>query len=169
MTLTLPSLNSDLVFGLDRVADGFVALDQHWRITCINRGGAHIIGSEDFDSGHRPFLDAIHPEDRPRVKNIIQQLFTGRMHQAETRMCVEYRIIRPEGQIRWIKLHAFPISDAQGGISSICGVLWDITDSKTNEAQQHLLVEAGRILPSSLDYKTTLRNVADLVIPRFAI
>jgi PAS domain S-box-containing protein len=46
--------------------------------------------------------------------------------------------------------------------------LSDITERKAAERRQTLLVEAGRILGSSLDYQATLTSVCGLVVPVFA-
>ena len=55
----------------------------------------------------RSFLDAIHPEDRPRVLDAIN---------ARTKTAVPYelecRVLRPDGAVRWIRDRAFPVHDA---------------------------------------------------------
>lgn len=48
------------------------------------------------------FLDAVHPEDRPRVTAAFEVEQTGRGFNQE------YRIIQPDGSVRWIHARAFP-------------------------------------------------------------
>ncbi|MEA3339882.1 MAG: PAS domain S-box protein [Chloroflexota bacterium] len=48
---------------------------------------------------------------------------------------VEYRIVRPDGSIRWIRNRAFPIWDAQGKLDRITGVAEDITEHKRVERE----------------------------------
>ena len=89
------------------------------------------------------WLEAIHPDDRPRVATAMQQT------QAEGRYCEQYRIIRPDGTIRWIEDRAFPVKDHAGRIARIAGVAQDITDRIEAEtslrASEARLMEAQRI------------------------
>ncbi|MBD0305463.1 MAG: PAS domain-containing protein [Nitrospiraceae bacterium] len=50
--------------------------------------------------------------------------------QAGGRYSEEYRIVRPDGSIRWIRDRAFPVRDASGAVYRIAGVAEDITKSK---------------------------------------
>jgi PAS domain S-box-containing protein len=75
------------------------------------------------------WLDAIHPEDRPRV------LEAARTRQATSEYNEEYRIVRPDGSIRWISDRAFPIRDESGRTYRIAGVAQDITERKLAESQ----------------------------------
>lgn len=73
----------------------------------------------------RSWLDAIHPEDRDRV------LAAELSKQVPGLYKEEYRIIRPDGSIRWIQDRAFPICDASGAVYRIAGIAEDITERKT--------------------------------------
>ena len=68
--------------------------------------------------------DTIHPDDRAstREKNA-QGLLAGKYE-------FEYRIVRPDGSIRWIETKGFPVRDAAGKIVRIAGVASDITEPK---------------------------------------
>jgi PAS domain S-box-containing protein len=76
----------------------------------------------------RNWLEAIHPDDRPRV------LEAATTKQASGEYDVEYRIIRPDGQERWIRDRAFPIRDENGNVHRIAGIADDITDRKRADA-----------------------------------
>jgi len=69
------------------------------------------------------FLNTIHPEDRPAVEKAIPNKKLGEYD-------IEYRIIRPDGDIRWIHDRAFPIQNEQGDIYRIAGIAQDITEQK---------------------------------------
>jgi PAS domain S-box-containing protein len=75
------------------------------------------------------FFETIHPEDRRRLG-----LVPGRQepipHPFEEGGEVEYRIIRPDGTIRWIRDRAFPVRDEQGRVQRIAGLAADITERK---------------------------------------
>lgn len=46
---------------------------------------------------------------------------------------LEYRIVRPDGSVRWIHDRAFPIRDASGRVYRIAGIAEDITERKSVE------------------------------------
>src|SRR5947207_15616909 len=80
----------------------------------------------------RSFLDSIHPDDRDRVIAAISK-------QPDENYDEEYKIIRPDGTIRWIRDRAFPIKDTNGIVYRICGIAGDITKSKKSEHDLRLL------------------------------
>ncbi|WP_292730721.1 PAS domain S-box protein [Nostoc sp. JL31] len=77
---------------------------------------------EDLYHNYSNWLDAIHPEDRQRVEiELIEQIRTGQYDH-------KYRIIRPDGSIRWIRDRAFPIKNELGELVRIAGIAEDITE-----------------------------------------
>ncbi|HET9708313.1 MAG TPA: PAS domain S-box protein, partial [Gemmatimonadales bacterium] len=77
----------------------------------------------------RAWLEAIHPEDRERVlQAALTQQAAGTYHE-------EYRIVRPDGSVRWIKDRAFPVRGPDGQVSRIAGIAEDITDRRALEEQ----------------------------------
>ncbi|GJL50575.1 MAG: hypothetical protein NPIRA01_18020 [Nitrospirales bacterium] len=72
------------------------------------------------------FLEAVHPDDRKRIQLAIPKQIQGTYHES-------YRVIRPDGSIRWIESRAFPIKNEEGDIYRIAGIEEDITDRKRVE------------------------------------
>ncbi|MFP4298774.1 MAG: PAS domain S-box protein [Spirulinaceae cyanobacterium] len=73
------------------------------------------------------WLDSVLPEDR---EIIIQ----GRdRHLQGQSVELEYRIMRPDGEIRWIGDRAFPILDRRGRIIRAAGIAEDMTERKRAE------------------------------------
>ena len=70
------------------------------------------------------WVDAIHPEDRSRVQD------AALTKQAHGKYDEVYRIIRPNGSVRWIQDRAFPIQDESGTVFRLVGVAEDITERK---------------------------------------
>jgi len=66
---------------------------------------------------------SIHPEDRQRVVEVMER-------DREHGFAVEYRIMRPDGSIRWIWDRGFPIKDEAGRVYRLAGIAEDITDRK---------------------------------------
>ncbi|MCC6930918.1 MAG: PAS domain S-box protein [Gemmatimonadaceae bacterium] len=73
------------------------------------------------------WMEAIHPDDRERIER------AAREQQAQGTYDEEYRIVRPDGEIRWIHDHAYPVRDESGVVTRIAGVAEDITERRTLE------------------------------------
>jgi PAS domain S-box-containing protein len=67
------------------------------------------------------WIETIHPEDRERAFQTTESVLRG-----ET-VIREYRIVRPDGSMRYIHATVFPILDDNGGVQRIGGVARDIT------------------------------------------
>ena len=76
------------------------------------------------------FMDAVHPEDRERVKSEIAAARAQGIPWSH-----EYRIIKPDGAVRWIQDRGFPVRDDQGRVILFTGVATDVTERKALEAQ----------------------------------
>lgn len=74
------------------------------------------------------WLDAVHAEDRERVAQSINKQNSGEHSE-------EYRIMRPDGTLRWIRDRAFPIRDSAGQVIRVVGVAEDITDRRRLECE----------------------------------
>ena len=72
------------------------------------------------------FLQAVHPDDQERLQLAIPKQIDGSYHET-------YRIVRPDGSIRWIESRAFPIKNEDGEVYRIAGIEEDITNQKRAE------------------------------------
>jgi PAS domain S-box-containing protein len=77
-------------------------------------------------------------------------------------------MLRGSGYWRWVRVKALPVFDAEGEPVLAINVMEDVTEEREAAEAQRFLAEAGRILSSSLDYDTTITNVARLAVPRVA-
>jgi PAS domain S-box-containing protein len=125
------------------------------------------------------FLDPIHQQDRERVIATFEKQRLGEPIE------VEYRIIRPDGTVRWIRSRAFPVWDELGKLHRIVGIAEDITkqkqtDQALREREKELEIKTSslkevnaalRVLLKRRDEdkeeleKKLLFNVKDLVVP----
>jgi PAS domain S-box-containing protein len=78
---------------------------------------------ESVYASPRDWIDAIHPEDRERVLQAAQA-------QASGTYAEEYRIVRPDGEVRWIRDRAFPVFRNEREVYRIAGLAEDITERK---------------------------------------
>ena len=96
------------------------------RVLYINPAYEKIFGrsSQSLYADLPSWLSAVHPDDRDMVSKTLEQQRNGEY------VPLEYRIIRPDGSIRWILRRAFPIRDQNGDIYRVAGVGQDITERK---------------------------------------
>jgi PAS domain S-box-containing protein len=84
---------------------------------------------ESLYASPRAWLEAIHSEDRERVRHaFLTEQVAGRYDEV-------YRIVRPDGSVRWIHDRGFPVRDATGAVYRIAGVAEDVTERKSLEDQ----------------------------------
>lgn len=85
------------------------------------------------------FFEALHPDDRPQLEQIVQQVLApsgSDIHDAE------YRIIRSQDPVeRWIKATGQRYFDHDGRPLRFVGVVLDITEQKQIEAQRAQLLQ----------------------------
>lgn len=84
------------------------------------------------------FLEAVVAEDRPQVEQSVRQQPSGDYD-------VEYRIARPDGEVRWIHDRGVPIKDHDGRIYRLIGIAEDITERKLAEARLVELAHFDRL------------------------
>ncbi len=82
---------------------------------------------ESFYKDPTSFVEAIHPEDKERVMRAFQGQYEGQSFSEE------YRIIRPDGTIRWIFGRTYPIKNEAGETIRITAIAEDITERKRGE------------------------------------
>lgn len=102
----------------------------------LSRGFEQIthLSCRDVLEGRLSFFQAIHPDDRDKV---IAQL----SNQGDTPSQVEYRVLRADGSIRYVRNMSFATFDAAGHIRNIAGIGEDITES--NLSTQRLKLAAS--------------------------
>jgi two-component system, cell cycle sensor histidine kinase and response regulator CckA len=88
------------------------AYEQIWGRTC-----------ESLYANPASWADSIHPDD-------LNIAFTKLRESRNTGFDYEYRIVRPDGGVRWIHVRGFPILDDAGNPYRTAGVASDITQRK---------------------------------------
>jgi len=77
---------------------------------------------EDVYANSRAWSDSIVPEDHARI--LRERYGSGDSGRFE----IDFRIARPDGEVRSIKSHGFPIKDRMGNVARIAGIAEDVTD-----------------------------------------
>jgi diguanylate cyclase (GGDEF)-like protein/PAS domain S-box-containing protein len=115
----------------------------------------------------RSWGDAIHPEDRNRaLQNLAAASASGRFD-------FEYRIVRPDGNLRWIRSRGFPIHDQAGKLVRIAGIATDITERKDAEAKisrlnrvYAVLSEINALIVRTRDRKELLNEACRIAVEK---
>jgi PAS domain S-box-containing protein len=96
----------------------------------------HGLAPGTFAGTFADYQKDIHPEDHEHVLAAIgNTLEQGDDHH------IEYRIILPDGSVRWVEGRGKLIRDPSGAAIRMIGVCMDVTDRKRNEARQKLLLD----------------------------
>ncbi len=91
----------------------------------------------------RAWIESVHPADRGHASEMFEDpdrgIFVDR----------EFRIVRPDGSLRWIRNRTFPIDDGNGG--RVGGVAEDITERKRSEEELRTAKEMAEAANRSKD------------------
>lgn len=118
---------------LGSLKDGVWSIDiKNHQVLYINSTLGDIYGYSvnQFIENRNLWLDLIYPEDAEKVKKV-----SGEFLRKRTSKDLEYRIIRSDGEIIWIRDRAQFIYDSLGNPLRIDGIVTDITDRKQIEEQ----------------------------------
>lgn len=78
---------------------------------------------QQFGGTFDAFIGFIHADDRPRIAAIIQDAVRNGHG-----FLIEERIVRPDGEVRFLRSSGEPVKDAQGKLLQMQGVCQDITE-----------------------------------------
>ena len=114
--------------------------DYDWHITTDSNSWSdelfRIYGFEpqSFNASYERFLSMIHPDDRDRIQEIHQRAYqTGGGYQM-----IE-RIVRPDGEVRYLSSNGEVITDADGAPIRMRGTCLDITERVLAEREREEL------------------------------
>ncbi len=123
----------EIFFNFDPVND---------RLVYVNRAYEEIWGRPLADAYEHPetYMDSVHPADRTSVEKAQERLMAGEQTD------FEYRIIRPDQQLRWVHEHAVPVFDASGAVERKVGSIRDISARKQTDERIRVSEERFRLL-----------------------
>jgi PAS domain S-box-containing protein len=130
------------VWDLDMVNDNLVWDDNMYKLYGVRR--------DTFTAAHDAWLHCIHPDDREASYRKSQQAIRG-----DADYDAEFRIIWPNGTIRYIKSFAKISRSEDGTPQRMTGVNYDITERK--EAEEALFESESR-------YRTVLKQSPEAII-----
>ncbi len=97
--------------------------------------------------------ELLHPDDAERALQGMPRTLKGEPYE------IEYRIVRPDGKVRWINDSGFPILGPDGALLKVAGLARDVTERRRAEERQALMI--GEL---NHRVKNTLATVQSLVV-----
>jgi PAS domain S-box-containing protein len=153
----------------DNLPDGFIyqlvqAPDGRGRFSYVSGGVEALCGvtPAEATADAAALYGLIVKEDLPHVRAREEESLRERKP-----FDCSFRLRTRGGEIRWLHCRSAPRPLPDGG-AVWDGIALDITHRKRVEQTQQFLVEMTAVLAASLDYATTLTNVARLCVPRLA-
>ena len=99
------------------------------RLWTTNQGREFFGFSPDSDMTLEGFLDIVHPDDRENLRRTVEVTMQSGIDNK-----AEYRIVCPDGSIRWVLSRGRPYAASSAGSSGLMGVSADITERKRVDA-----------------------------------
>lgn len=155
------------------------------KLSC-SEGFAEIFGlpPENLGPDYADLIERVHPEDRGSLQEA-QRVATAEGDSHE----VEYRVVHPDGAVRWVAERGRVYRDGSGGVKRTIGIIQDITERRRAEEERNYLLDrerqareraekatrrmfvlevASSILSVSLDYEATITKVSEIFVPSIA-
>lgn len=99
-----------------------------------------------FEPSYEAWMRALHPDDRPMTEGLIRRAMNLKQN-----LDIEYRIIRPDGDVRWLNTRGHSIYDEAGLPVRMLGITLDVTQRKLAEVS---LLRARETLEHQLTDRT---------------
>ncbi len=158
---------------VETARDFVFALDMEGRFTYVSPSARALTGypPESFLSGRVRLLELVHPEDRPRIEELLALAMQG-LSGDDT----QFRLVRHGGDERWLSLSSAAMRDASGRQTGVQAIARDVTSRKRSEAaiyQRSQELAALNLIASrvnqSLDLDTTLSDALDALMEVLSI
>ena len=111
----------------------------------------------------RDVTNQLVPEDRKRHIKLVTDI----VDEVHEQSCEQFRLVTPDGQIRWYEIYSMGIRGENGKIDRLIGTQKDITDQKNkvqelieNKQQRDLLLQITNMIIWEYDHKTGISTSA---------
>ncbi len=122
----------------DNIAEAFWLIDNlNDQVIFVSAACERLWGGpvDALFTGFEAFLQRVHPEDVPLVEGwLADRGWRG--------IDGEYRVLQPDGDVRWVHTRSIPIPDEGGSIYRYAGVSTDVTQARALEAERKKLSRA---------------------------
>ncbi|MCT7997384.1 PAS domain S-box protein [Laspinema olomoucense] len=140
----------------ENIQEVFFILSQSGEMIYISPAYEEIWGRtcQSLYQNPRDWLQSVHPEEREHIqRRLMRQISEG------TDFEEIYRIVQPQGEIRWVRARSFPIQNPSGESYRFVGIAEDITDRKQAE---EAVQESESTLRSFFNSASMLMGIIEL-------
>src|SRR5207249_2781128 len=130
-----------------------------WRTIYVSHAAEKILGYpvERWYTEGDFWLSHLHPDDRVRFLTMRLEPDSREDHE------LEYRMIAADGRVVWFSDFVHVVTDDDGVVRRLHGVMVDITEAKRAAEATRTLAETSRLLAQSLDRDALAHRIADSV------
>jgi PAS domain S-box-containing protein len=134
--------------------------DSHYRLMGLNPGAV--------PSNYQTWRDRVHPDDLAYTEAAFAQAL-----ETQSLLNVEYRVVYPNGTVRWVLTKGQGIYDTKGAAIRMVGVMIDISDRKqtelalqqlNEELEQRVQQRTQALAHSEQDLRTIFNHVYDAIL-----
>ena len=160
-TSVLQATRHELQQMADNIQEIFWTIDAETKNAIyVNQAYEAITGRSLRSLAENPssYKEVIHPDDRTHVLAKLEKAAqSGHFNE-------KFRIVRPEGEVRWVWVRGFPVRDADGTIARLVGTALEITTEKEAEerVQQNLALAQSAWAEADALSKATMSLTEDL-------
>ncbi len=153
---------------LTSIGDAVIATDLEGRVTFMNPVAERLTGWPKEEAGSRPLVEIFRilneetgePAENPVARVLVEGIAVGLANHTV--------LLTRDGRSIPIEDSAAPILDADDRMLGVILVFHDVAGQRRNEIEQEFQIRATERLFSSLDYQTTLAEVARFAVPEIA-
>ena len=97
---------------------------------------------QEFVPTYKKFLDLVHPDDKELLRREVRAALYGAHERGHS--SVDYRVVRPDGEVRFVSTQYEVVRDASGRPVRLIGTIHDVTERKRVEEALKEVREAER-------------------------
>jgi diguanylate cyclase (GGDEF)-like protein/PAS domain S-box-containing protein len=115
--------------------------------------------ASEFSANPNLWFEVVHPDDRVWVKQMSQELLQSGSKD------LEYRILQPDGTLRWVRDRAYLMCDVGWKTTRINGIVTDITEKKQVDVALKQAVHQNSQLAAAISHIGTGVTLSDPTLP----
>ena len=110
------------------------------------------------------FMDRIHRDDAGRVERELREAFSRRLSD----LVQEFRVVRPDGAVRWIEAKSHMFYSAAGVVTRVTGTNVDVTERRNREQEREALIQSEKAARIEAEQARNALTTSNQDLQRFA-